>query len=122
MFQDESDILDISRDLKASRGLAQSRSRSPILVSKKNLTESHQPIEVYFSKKKASNKQDELNLKDFALFNEDAEKTFSPKKLKKHCYHNPREDIIPDGGGSEEKPKSSNFNGLSSLSKIDLQN
>jgi hypothetical protein len=59
-----------------------------------------------------------LNLKDFALFTEEAEQTFSIKK--KPSLHKFREDIIPSAGNSAEKVKSSNFNGLSSLSKIDM--
>jgi hypothetical protein len=54
-------------------------------------------------------------MQDFALFSEDAEQTFSPKK--KHCFHADREDIVPNG--SEENPPKY---GLSSLSKVDLQN
>ena len=59
-------------------------------------------------------------MKDFNLFPEEAEATFSAQK-KRHCFHADRDDIIPNGG-SDEKPKSSTFNGLSSLSKVDLQN
>lgn len=66
----------------------------------KNFAESNQPIEVYYSRKKPPKKQDELDLQDFALFQEEAEATFSAKK-KKHCFHHDREDIIPQG--SDEK-------------------
>jgi hypothetical protein len=116
LFQDDSEFLDIDKDLKISSRI-QSRSRSPILGSK-NLTDSHKPIEVYYSKKKSAPKPEELNMKDFVLFSEDAEATFSPNKKKKHCFYMDKEDIVPVG--SDEKQKSSNFNGLSSLSKIDL--
>lgn len=91
------------------------------MLGGRNLTESNEPLSVYYSKKRPSIKHEELNLNDFALFTEDsAEQTFSANKKPRNA-HMFREDITPGAGNSGEKqPKSSNFNGLSSLSKIDM--
>ena len=74
------------------------------------------PIHVYNSRPREVAKQhQELNLQDFALFNEGEEPIDMMSSIKKGLIHKNNADIIP-----ENNLQSSN--GLSNLSKMDLNN
>ena len=76
------------------------------------------PFQVYNSRSRPQysrkQDQDELNLDDFALFNEDEEPFDVIGSMKRGMSNKRKSDIIPDQIGSNT--------GLSTLTKIDLNN